>query len=104
MESNLKVRAFSNANIFGRHAKRALGFTYSLSTNYKDELYILPSPGENDKILMMGGNGHIRMSVKNTFKADLGSEDPAFSSVIEHYSALPDCPLLKDQVLKYCCR
>lgn len=104
MESNLKVRAFTNANIYGRHAKNALGFTFRLSNDFKEELYILPAPGDDDKIVMLGGNGHIRMDVKKSFKNDLGSEDPAFSAVLAHYSARTDCPTLKDQVLKYCCR
>ena len=104
MLSNLKVRDFTNANIFGRHAKTALGFNYPMATDHRDELYILRAPGDDDKIIMLGGNGHIRMDVKKNLKDALGSEDPAFSTVYHHFSSLPDVPTVKDQVLKYCCR
>lgn len=106
MKSNLKVRAFENANIYGRHFKKALGFTYRLSTDYKSELYVvvLSSEEGSDKLAFLGGDGHIRMSVKDTFKLDLGSESPEFSKVFAFYSALEECPTEKGVVLKHCCR
>lgn len=82
---NFKIRVFENCYIFGIKYKEALGFTYRLSTNFKQELFIVPFLN-GEKIQMIRGNGHIRMDVKRSFKEDLRNIDPDFPAVFAFYS------------------
>lgn len=104
MESNLKVRAFEKCNVCKAFRKQALGFIYRLSTDFRDELIIVPwdkGDGSEPGVSMLYGNGHIRMSVKSSFKKDLGTETPTFAAVYEFYSRLGE--KIKDKVVKSCC-
>lgn len=104
MESNLKVRTYENSSIYGQHRKRALGFEYRLSPNWRDELFVLPFPADavDPGISMQGGNGHIRMSLKGCFRKHLGTETPTFAQVYEYYSQHAD-EHLKAKGRKNCC-
>jgi len=106
MSSNLKVRIFDNANLFGQHQKRALGFLYQNSNDYRGESYIIRAPGENpaDKIMIRGGDASLRWDIKTEFKALFGKEEPTFTQVFEHYSSVPGAKALYGKVLRYCCR
>lgn len=87
MESNLKVRTLLGCSILNRSAKKALGFTYRLATDFRQELYLLRQ--SDGSIMWLAGNGHIRLSVKQSFKKDFGVENPeSFDEVFEKYSPL----------------
>lgn len=104
MESNLKVRAFEKCNVCKAFRKQALGFVFRLSSNFKDELLVVPresTDGSEPLVSMLYGNGHIRSSVKESFRKDLGTETPTFAAVYEYYSKLGE--KIKDKVIKGCC-
>lgn len=106
MSSKLKVRLFDNANLFGQHQKRALGFLHSNGTDYRQELYVIRAPGENpdDKIMTRGGDATLRWALKDEFKEIFGKEEPTFTEVFEHYSSQPGAKALYGKVLRFCCR
>ncbi len=97
---NLKIRAFENMNIGGTHYKRALGFTYRLSTDFKSELLIVPGSEEDDRAGHRYGNGHIRMTVRDSFKKNLGDEYPSFAAAWEHYSQREGVIKVKDYIYR----
>lgn len=109
MESRLKVRVFDNANLFGQHQKRALGFLGTGSNDYRGEIYVVRVKGDNpeDKIMTQGGDGYIRMQLKDEFRAIFGTDSPPFEQVFQHYAAAElakgNKPLY-GKVLRYCCR
>lgn len=106
MSGKLKFRVFENANIFGQHQKRALGFLYAPETDYRREIYVIRAPGENpdDKMTTRGGDGNLRWALKAEFLEKLGKEDPSFTEVFEYYSSVSGTKALYGKVLRYCCR
>lgn len=86
-DDNLQVRAFPNCNITGRHKKLAFGFRWNLCTDFKSEVYVF-SEDEKDPdagVLMSHGNGHIRGTVKESFRKRLGTDKPKFAEVVAVY-------------------
>ena len=106
MEGNIRVRSYKNCNVYGRPAPRALSFNYKWEVMncfaQSKEVYILPLSDGGDKIFMLAGDGHVRMDIKKNFKKDFGTEDPPFSVAYEFYSALENCEIIKDRIIKRC--
>lgn len=97
---NLRVKFYERCNISGSFYRRAIGAASKMDEDFRKELLMVEN--EDGSVSMLYGTGHMRLSCKDWWRQELGTQTPTFDAVCALYAAHDEIEkqTIKDKVIR----